>query len=198
MRAAVIENGLVFTIVDVPSLDVFGESVKLVEAPEWVVSGATWDGEVFTNPSPPPPTAEQIVAQYTAAIQKRLDDFARTRDYDGILSAASYATSAVPSSKLKVNTRSRRVTLRGPSSTRCWLRLKQAPARCRLLMSCLLNCRCWHGRTDLHVADVTRLAWVEAQAPEHIRVFTELPPALLSGAQEGINKSEEDVASEPE
>ena len=45
---------------------------------------------------PPPPTPEQIVAQYTAAVQKHLDDFARTRDYDSILSAATYATSTVP------------------------------------------------------------------------------------------------------
>ena len=45
---------------------------------------------------PPPPTTEQTVAQYMAAVQKHLDDFARTQNYDGILSAASYATSTVP------------------------------------------------------------------------------------------------------
>ena len=47
----------------------------------------------------PPPTPEQIIAQYTAGVQKRLDDFARTRNYDNILSAATYATSAVPKFK---------------------------------------------------------------------------------------------------
>ena len=47
----------------------------------------------------PPPTPEQIIAQYTAGVQKYLDDFARTRNYDGILSAATYATSAVPKFK---------------------------------------------------------------------------------------------------
>ena len=46
--------------------------------------------------APPPPTAGQIVAQYTAVVQKHLDDFARTRNYDSILSAATYATSTVP------------------------------------------------------------------------------------------------------
>lgn len=40
----------------------------------------------------PPSLQEQVVA----ATQKRLDDFARTRNYDGILSACTYATSAVP------------------------------------------------------------------------------------------------------
>ena len=40
-----------------------------------------------------------VVAQYTAGVQKYLDDFARTRNYDGILSAATYATSAVPKFK---------------------------------------------------------------------------------------------------
>ena len=45
---------------------------------------------------PPPPTVEQIIAQFTAAVQKRLDEFARTRGYDNILSAASYATSTNP------------------------------------------------------------------------------------------------------
>lgn len=45
---------------------------------------------------PPPPTTEQIIAQYTAGVQKHLDDFAKARNYDGILSAATYATSTVP------------------------------------------------------------------------------------------------------
>ncbi|MDP1938074.1 MAG: hypothetical protein Q8K91_12785 [Hylemonella sp.] len=44
---------------------------------------------------PAPPTAAQIEAAFTAAIQQRLDDFARTRNYDSILSACTYATSTV-------------------------------------------------------------------------------------------------------
>lgn len=48
---------------------------------------------------PPPPTTEQIIAQYTAGVQQHLDNFARTRNYDGILSAATYATSQVPKFK---------------------------------------------------------------------------------------------------
>lgn len=49
--------------------------------------------------APPPPTVAEIIASYTAAIQKRLDDFAKTRNYDGIMSAATYATSTVPKFK---------------------------------------------------------------------------------------------------
>lgn len=44
-----------------------------------------------------PLKAQQLaLRKATDLIQKRLDDFARTRNYDGILSAATYATSAVP------------------------------------------------------------------------------------------------------
>ncbi|MDR0499042.1 MAG: hypothetical protein LBH03_04825 [Holophagales bacterium] len=60
------------------------------------------DGEVFVPPPPPPPpTAEEITAEYTAAIQKRLDIFARERGYDNIQSACSYATCSVPHFKLE-------------------------------------------------------------------------------------------------
>ena len=48
---------------------------------------------------PPPPTTEQIIAQYTAGVQQHLDSFARTRNYDSIMSAATYATSTVPKFK---------------------------------------------------------------------------------------------------
>ena len=48
------------------------------------------------EPEPYLPTPEERLAAFTHAIQARLDDFARTRNYDGILSAATYATSIVP------------------------------------------------------------------------------------------------------
>lgn len=40
--------------------------------------------------------AALLQSEIVAATQQRLDDFARTRNYDGILSAATYATSTVP------------------------------------------------------------------------------------------------------
>ena len=42
---------------------------------------------------------QELQSTFTDAIQQRLDAFARTRNYDGILSAASYATSTIPQFK---------------------------------------------------------------------------------------------------
>ena len=54
--------------------------------------GGTWDGQVFHLPVPPsPPLSEHI-----AAVQMYLDNKAKERGYDGILSACTYATSSVP------------------------------------------------------------------------------------------------------
>lgn len=39
---------------------------------------------------------QALVRSIIAATQQRLDDFARTRNYDGILSACTYASSTVP------------------------------------------------------------------------------------------------------
>lgn len=39
---------------------------------------------------------QQLIEQVTTRTQQRLDDFAKTRNYDGILSAATYATSTNP------------------------------------------------------------------------------------------------------
>ena len=41
-------------------------------------------------------TRRRAITALTTQIQKRLDDFAKTRNYDGILSACTYATSTVP------------------------------------------------------------------------------------------------------
>ena len=54
--------------------------------------------EIETEWVPPPTeakTKEQIIEEYQAAVQKRLDDFAQTRNYSGILSACTYAASTV-------------------------------------------------------------------------------------------------------
>ena len=40
--------------------------------------------------------SEKIIAEFTARVQARIDTFVKTRNYDGILSACSYATSTNP------------------------------------------------------------------------------------------------------
>jgi hypothetical protein len=62
---------------------------------EWVYAPNLPMAPTFAEPAPTK-TPEQIQAEIVAAVQSRLDDFARTRNYDGILSAATYATSTVP------------------------------------------------------------------------------------------------------
>ena len=84
-----------------------GDAVEITEAEHAALIEAQSQGKRIVADEngypilqdPPPPTAEQIVAKYTAAVQKHLDDFARTRGYDGIMSAATYATSTVPKFK---------------------------------------------------------------------------------------------------
>ena len=50
----------------------------------------------FTTWVQQPLAPEVIMASIVAATQARLDTFAKTRNYDGILSACTYATSSVP------------------------------------------------------------------------------------------------------
>ena len=57
------------------------------ELPSWIV------GMTEVTPVVREPTPEEIQQAITAATQQRLDDFARTRGYDGIMSACTYATS---------------------------------------------------------------------------------------------------------
>lgn len=60
-------------------------------------SAGAWEyRDIQIPPEHPAPTQAEVLAQYTSTIQKRLDDFAQTRNYDSILSACTYATSTVP------------------------------------------------------------------------------------------------------
>lgn len=53
------------------------------------------EADMIREAAKPQPTQGQIIEAFTAQIQERLDAFARTRNYDGILSACTYATSSV-------------------------------------------------------------------------------------------------------
>lgn len=56
--------------------------------------------EVIANQEPIPPVpVEVFINEVVGATQSRLDAFSKTRNYDGILSACTYATSSVPKSQ---------------------------------------------------------------------------------------------------
>ena len=60
---------------------------------QWV--GGSWV-TLDQRPESPKPSPAEIQKSIVDATQQRLDDFARTRNYDGIMSACTYATSTVP------------------------------------------------------------------------------------------------------
>lgn len=94
MKYAIIENNIVVNVAvaDAPIAD------------NWIASevaaiGDSYENGQFIKPQPPQPSPEEIQSEIVQATQKRLDDFARTRLYDGILSLCTYATSTVPKFK---------------------------------------------------------------------------------------------------
>lgn len=73
------------------------DSIDLVweEAPPVLVNGV-WTQQWVSRPAGPQEIAQrqqEIRDRITRRVQQRLDDFARTRGYDDIVSACSYATS---------------------------------------------------------------------------------------------------------
>lgn len=68
------------------------------------VTQAALDAALAAYVDPPEVVAArraELRRAFQRAIQRRLDDFARTRDYDGILSAATYATSVAPQHRVE-------------------------------------------------------------------------------------------------
>jgi hypothetical protein len=90
---AIIVGGIVANIAEAD--EAFAQEKGWIPAQGGAI-GDLWDGESFTKPTPPAKSAEQLQSEVTTATQARLDAFAQTRNYDGILSACTYATSAVP------------------------------------------------------------------------------------------------------
>ena len=96
MKYAQISDGEVIQII------LCEEDFALTLGPDYVLAqadtaiGDSWDGSAFTPSPTPTKTAPEIIAAITTATQLRLDAFAQSRNYDGILSACTYATSGVP------------------------------------------------------------------------------------------------------
>ena len=92
-----------YSAVEVPAPPPFDFNSELLIASEPVLIDGKWVQQWKVKPLPP----EEILARKLAleknlqdsiieSTQQRLDSFARTRNYDGILSACTYATSNVP------------------------------------------------------------------------------------------------------
>lgn len=68
------------------------EGIPVQQGEAWVQA---WDVVALT-PEELQAVALELKGDIVAQTQQRLDDFAHTRNYDGILSACTYATSTVP------------------------------------------------------------------------------------------------------
>jgi len=92
MKYAIIEDGIVvnLAVADTPLQS------NWIEVTDAVRIGDLWDGENFTPAPPIQKSPEQIQAEIVTATQQRLDSFAKTRNYDSILSACTYATDLNP------------------------------------------------------------------------------------------------------
>lgn len=89
MRYAIIESGIVVNIAvaDSPLAE------NWIEATSQAEIDGLYDGQFYPRP---PKAPEQLQNEIVVSTQQRLDDFAKTRNYDGILSATTYATSTIP------------------------------------------------------------------------------------------------------
>lgn len=78
-----------------PAHDPWTQSVDAMP-PAYVEANSRWElGYAVRAATPEEITQreQQLIDQYTELTQRRLDTFAQTRNYDGILSACTYATS---------------------------------------------------------------------------------------------------------
>lgn len=87
-RFAIIENDVVTNIAEAD----YPLDSNWIADDGTAVIGGTWDGQQFFPPEPIQPTVDE----YTTAVQAHMDGKARERNYDGILSACTYASSSVP------------------------------------------------------------------------------------------------------
>lgn len=92
MKFAIVEDGRVINLAvsDQPLADnwiAFDGEVHI---------GDIFDGAGFSPAPPPVKSPEELQKEVIDAAQQRLDNFARSRGYDGILSLCTYAASAYP------------------------------------------------------------------------------------------------------
>jgi len=98
MKYAFNNNGVLQDVVMTHPSILFpsGYAEQFIEVSDDAQNGWVLDGISFVPPIPSQKSPEELQAEIVQATQQRLDDFARTRNYDGILSLCTYATSTVP------------------------------------------------------------------------------------------------------
>ena len=94
MKYAIIKSGVVTNVVLAD--EQFAAEQGWIAAADGVDSGWLYDGSDFAPPPPVVKTPEELQAEIVAAVERRLDAFARTRGYDDIKSASDYAGCSVP------------------------------------------------------------------------------------------------------
>lgn len=97
MHYVYLTNSVVTDQAQVDPFTIFnpGYASQFIEAPDEVTFGWKLEGENWVAPVTPEPTPEDIQQVIINKTQQRLDEFACTRYYDGILSLCTYATSSV-------------------------------------------------------------------------------------------------------
>jgi len=92
MRAHIVENGIVVNTIEVDSLDFLPGLI------DGEVGGIGWTYEngQLSPPAPPVKTPEEVQLDVVTKTQERLDTFAKTRNYAGMLSLCTYSVSLVP------------------------------------------------------------------------------------------------------
>lgn len=98
MKYAYNNNGVLYDVIMTHPSIIFPASYaeQFIEVPDESQNGWLWDGETLSEPLPPVKLPEEIQTEIIAGAQSRLDIFAKSRNYDSILSACTYITSNIP------------------------------------------------------------------------------------------------------
>ncbi len=89
MKYAIVENGIVVNAVVASSE--FAQQQGWIELKDNAAIGWSYDGSNFAPPEVKTKTLDEVKKEFPSFVQRRLDNFARTRDYDDIKSASAYA-----------------------------------------------------------------------------------------------------------
>lgn len=88
---ALVQQGIVRQVAE--NTFVVHPDYQWVECDNTVSVDDLWNGTVFTKPNQPVKTIDEVMREYTDALQLFLDKKARERQYDNAISLATYTSS---------------------------------------------------------------------------------------------------------